>query len=114
MNFSNNDRAVIADMLISYHMHSFRVRREKIFDIEYPPPLVEELENARERLGSRYTEEEKVRQAISFREVISYAKNKVSILAAEAKESGSPQEQYAEADKLMEQISGASYLLELL
>ena len=114
MNFTNNDQATIADMLISYHMHSFRIRREKIFDIEYQPLLVEELDNARERLGSRYTEEEKVQQAISFREVISYAKNKVSALAAEAKESKSPQEQYSEAEQLMEQISGASYLLELL
>ena len=114
MNFSNHDRAAIADMLISYHMNSFRIRREKIFDIEYSPLLVEELDNARERLDSRYTEEEKVQQAISFREVISYAKNKVSVLAAEAKEAESPQEQYVEAEKFMEQISGASYLLELL
>ena len=114
MNFSDSDHAKIADMLISYHMNSFRIRREKIFDIEYPPTIVEELDNARERLDSRYTEEEKVQQAISFREVISYTKDKVTVLAAEAKESERPQEQYTEAEQLMEQISGATYLLELL
>jgi hypothetical protein len=101
-------------MLISYHAHSFRVRRTEIFDIELPLPVIAELNNARRRLRNDFTDTEKIGQAIGFHEVISRSRNIVTELAEQAKENEDSREQYKEAKDVMEIMSAADYLLELL
>ncbi len=114
MKLDNKGVADVADMLISYHMHSFRIRRHEIYDIEFEPFMVTELDNARNRLRGSYSENDVMAQAFGFHEIISRSKWRIAELAKEAKETEDARGQYKEAEALMEQMAAADYLLELL
>ena len=114
MKLDNEGIANVADMLISYHMHSFRIRRHEIYDIEFEPAIVNELDNARKRLRNDYSETDRMAQAFGFHEIVSRSKWRIAELAKEAKESEDARTQYKEAEVLMEQMGAADYLLELL
>ena len=114
MNLSNSDMASIADMLVSYHMHSFRIRRHEIFNIEFDPPVVHELNNARNRLRNDYSEDNRLAQAFGLHEIVSRSKWEIARLAKEAKETEDARKQYEQAEEHMEQMAAADYLLELL
>jgi hypothetical protein len=114
MEFSNTDIAKIAGMFTSYHMNAFRIRRHEIFDIEVAPSVVEELDNLRMWMGDQLSDDEKYARGASLHEAISDCKNKLGQLSQEANEAEDPKVQYEQAQEVMEQLRGASYLMELL
>jgi len=114
---SMKDLSEIADMMISYHMHSFRIRREKIFDIEVKPRLVDELENFRWWTGNVLNGEEKYTVGLSVRQAMSDTEERISDLTKEAKSAEETEDLtgiYEQAQEYMEQMRSYNYLMELL
>ena len=114
MEFSNDTIVKLCDMMISYHAHSFRVRRASLLDIEVPLPLVEELDNLRNRLGNEYDDEDKLMRATGLHEIVSRNRLEIKGLSASAKEADDAKPYLDKAGVLMEELGGATYLLELL
>ena len=114
MDFSNTDIAEIAGIFVLYHMNAFRIRRHEIFDIEVVPSVVEELENLRMWLGDQLDSDERYVRGISLHEAVADCKNRLNKLSQEAGTAEDPKVQYEQAQEIMEQLRGASYLMELL
>ena len=114
MEFSDETTIKLCDMMISYHVHSFRVRRVPLLDIEVPLPIVEELDNLRNRLGSEYDDEDKLMRATGLHEMVSRNRLEIKGLSISAKESDDAKPYMEKAEVLIEELGAATYLLELL
>ena len=114
MTFSNPTIAKMCDMLISYHVHSFRVRRAPIFDVEVTPVIVEELDNLRWRVGNEYEHEEQLMKASGLHEIVSRNRYAIKEQASLARDEEDARPHFAIAEKLMSELGAATYLLELL
>ena len=114
MELSNADIAMIAGMFTSYYMNAFRIRRHEIFDIEVVPSVIEELDNLKMWIGDQLSDDERYVRGVSLHRAIADCKDKLNQLSQEASESEDPGVQYEQAQEVMEQLRGASYLMELL
>jgi hypothetical protein len=114
---SNQAIGQMADMFIAYHKRSFRIRAQAFFsdfDLDFPLPVVDELDNARRRLENDYVPEERISWAFGFHEIISKNRYKIKELADEAKEMDDARPAADDIAQLMEEMDAATWLLELL
>jgi len=114
MTFSNETIVKLADMMISYHAHSFRARRVPFFNGEITPPIVDELGNMRKRIGNEYEPEEKMFNAVGLHEIVTRNKVEIRALATIAKSAENARPYAEKAGILMDELSSTIYLLELL
>lgn len=114
MTFSNKAIAKMCDMLISYHTHSFRVRRAPIYDVDITPAIVEELDNLRWRVGNEYGDDERLMRASGLHEIVSRNRFTIREQASLARDEDDARPHLAIAEKLMEELGATMYLLELL
>ena len=113
--FSKPELVETTDWLISYHMRSFRARRIGLLEnIEIWPGIVSELDNLRCQLGNEYTAEERSWRSIGLHEIVSRNRAELKEIKQQAQEATDAKPYLKRAEKLMEELDAAVYLLELL
>ena len=111
---SNEGLVSLTDMLISYHMRSFRIRRKGLLSIDLTPDIVLELDNLRYRLGNEWKEEDAYDQAIGFNHIIQSGREEISRQREMAQSADDATPHLERAQELMEEMSAAKYLMELM
>ena len=114
MKLSNKGIVRLCDMLISYHMKSFRIRRKGLLDVDLAPKIVMELDNLRYRLGNEWKVEDAHDQAIGFNHIIQMGKEEISRQREMAQSADDAKPHLERAQTLMEEMSAAKYLMELM
>lgn len=112
--FSNETLVRISDALISYHMNSFRIRRQGLLDVDLAPAIVVELDNMRARIGNEFKEEHIIDQAEGFNQIIQNGSKEISRQRELAQSTDDAKPYLERAQELMEEMSAAKYLLELM
>jgi len=114
MELSDEGLVKLCDMLISYHMRAFRIRRHGLLDIDLAPNIVIELDNLRYRLGNEWKEEDILDQAEGFNHIIHAGKKEISRQREMAQVADDARPYLERAQELMEEMGAAKYLMELM
>lgn len=114
MDFSKETLVRMTDALISYHMNSFRIRRKNLLSVDLVPSVVIELDNMRARIGDELLVEDSVDQAEGFNGIIQSGREEISRQREMAESSDDATPYLERAQELMEEMSAAQYLMELM
>ncbi len=114
MELSKEGIVRLCDMLISYHMRAFRIRRKGLLDVDLAPGIVMELDNLRYRLGNEWKVEDAHDQAEGFNHIIHMGKEEISRQREMAQSADDAKPYLERAEVLMGEMSAAKYLMELM